>query len=114
MKRTTIMLPDELAQLVDRERRRRDISAAAVIREAVEAYLMPPAAPKTYSFIGIARSGGGEPTAANMEEWLERVWADEIERDSGLKPRQPNAASADAPIAGSEASSSSGIDAGDS
>jgi hypothetical protein len=73
MKRTTIMLPDDLAQLVDRERRRRDVSAAAVIREAVEAYFAPPAEPKRYSFIGIANSGGGgEFSAATIEEWLAR------------------------------------------
>jgi hypothetical protein len=71
MKRTTIMLPDDLAQLVDRERRRRDVSAATVIREAVEAYLAPASRP--LPFIGIANSGGGgEFTAATMEEWLAR------------------------------------------
>lgn len=73
MKRTTIMLPDDLAQLVDRERRRRDVSAATVIREAVAAYFAPPAQPKRYSFIGIANSGGADEfSAATMEEWLAR------------------------------------------
>jgi Ribbon-helix-helix protein, copG family len=72
MKRTSVVLPDELATLLDRERRRRDVSAATIIREAVEAYLAGPSEPKRYSFIGIGHSGGVGPTAATMEEWLAR------------------------------------------
>ena len=73
---------------VDRERRRRDVSAAAVIREAVAAYFAQPAAPKRYSFIGIADSGSGEAIGRNAEEILEREFADWIEESSGLRERR--------------------------
>jgi hypothetical protein len=86
MKRTTVMLPDELAQLVDRERRRRDVSAATVIREAVEAYLAPREA-KPLPFIGIAR-GDGSAFGRQAEEILEREFADWIEESSGLNERR--------------------------
>jgi Arc/MetJ-type ribon-helix-helix transcriptional regulator len=111
MKRTTIMLPDELAQLVDRERRRRDVSAAAVIREAVAAYFAPSTEPKNNSIIGIGHSGGGEAIAANMEELLDREWADWIEWDSGLQPRRTGAPTDDVNIAGSETTAPIGGDA---
>jgi hypothetical protein len=88
MKRTTIMLPDELAHLVDRERRRRDVSAAAVIREAIEAYFALSSEPKRYSFIGIAAGGTGEALGRNAEDILAREWADWIEEDSGLTRRK--------------------------
>ncbi|HEY7037116.1 MAG TPA: CopG family transcriptional regulator [Thermomicrobiales bacterium] len=88
MKRTTIMLPDDLAQLVDRERRRRDVSAAAVIREAVAAYLVPATASPSLPFIGIARSGGTECLGRRAEEILEREFADWIEESSGLRDRR--------------------------
>jgi hypothetical protein len=114
MKRTTVMLPDDLALLVDRERRRRDVSAATVIREAVAAYFAEPAAPKRYSFIGIASSGGGGASAADLEEILDREWADWIEWDSGLKPRKPSGAADDPTVAGSDPALPLDLDAGDS
>ncbi len=90
MKRTSVMLPDELSDMVDRERRRRDVSAATVIREAVEAYFVEPFRSGIESIIGIVNSGGaGEYDAANLEEFLERHWANNIEESSGLRaPRE--------------------------
>jgi hypothetical protein len=87
MKRTTVTLPDELAALLDRERRRRDVSAATIVREAVAAYLAGPPKPKRYSFIGIGHSGGKENLGREHEEILAREWPDWIAEDSGLTTR---------------------------
>ena len=61
MKRTTIMLPDELAALLDYERRRRDVPASAVVQEALERYLTPrPDAGREdprFAFFGAGDSG---------------------------------------------------------
>ncbi|HET9242428.1 MAG TPA: ribbon-helix-helix protein, CopG family [Gaiella sp.] len=73
MKRTTIMLPDETAARVAREARRRGVSVAAVVREAVEEHL-PPEQPRRLSFIGIVEGDVDDAT---------RV--DEIVRDAILR-----------------------------
>jgi hypothetical protein len=41
MKRITITVPDELASLIQQERQRRDVSAATIVRNALEEYLLP-------------------------------------------------------------------------
>lgn len=58
MKRTTVVIPDELAALLDFERRRRDTSTAEIVREALEAYLKPgPGHPRHLRFAALGRSG---------------------------------------------------------
>lgn len=73
MKRITVTLPDELAALVDRERRRRDVSAASVIRDAVEAHVRPHASNggnrRVLRIAALGRGGGN--VARNLEELLE-------------------------------------------
>ncbi len=73
MKRITLVLPDELNTLVQQERRRRDVSAATVIRDALEAYFRVSTEPKRLSFIGIGDSGFRD-TARNFEAILEQEW----------------------------------------
>ncbi|MCZ7588585.1 MAG: ribbon-helix-helix domain-containing protein [Gaiella sp.] len=73
MKRTTIMLPDETAARVAREARRRGVSVAAVVREAVEEHL-PAEQPRKLSFIGIVEGSVDDAT---------RV--DEVVRDAILQ-----------------------------
>ncbi|MGH2354577.1 MAG: ribbon-helix-helix protein, CopG family [Chloroflexota bacterium] len=74
MKRTTVLLPDDLAALLDLERRRRDVSTAEVIRDALEVYLKGKGEDaKPFSFIGAGRSGRGD-VARNIEEILAREW----------------------------------------
>jgi Arc/MetJ-type ribon-helix-helix transcriptional regulator len=101
MKRITVTLPDELATLVDRERRRRDVSAATVIRDAIEARLAPPtdAPSKRYSFIGIGKSKRDDGfSAARIREFYERDIAS-IARNSGLSwPDEPPPATEDVSI----------------
>lgn len=80
MKRTTISLPDDLAQSLGREARRRDISASELTREALQAHLgLQPGQPRSLPFAAIGRSGHAS-TARDMEKLLEHEW-DEHPRD---------------------------------
>lgn len=74
MKRTTISLPDDLAQEVAREAQRRRVSLSEVAREALSEHLHRPTA-TGLPFIGIGRSGKHD-TARRAEEILEREWGD--------------------------------------
>jgi hypothetical protein len=73
MKRITVMIPDDLDALVQQERRRRDVSAATIVREAIEAYLMPSGRQKRLSFIGIGQSDHTD-TARNVDAILNQEW----------------------------------------
>jgi hypothetical protein len=57
MKRTTIVLPDDLYYLLERERRRRDVSAATIVREALAAHLGMDGRPREIPFAALGRSG---------------------------------------------------------
>jgi hypothetical protein len=82
MKRTTIMLPDELATLVELERQRRDMSAAEVIRQALATYFeVDGTRPKPLPFIGIGASGC---TDGGIERILSEEWERDLRRDAGL------------------------------
>jgi len=76
MKRTTISLPDQLAHVLDREARRRGVSASEIAREALAAHLGLADQPRTLGFVGLGRSGFTD-TAERFEEYL----AEEFERD---------------------------------
>jgi len=84
MKRTTISLPDDLAAALVREARRRRVPVSQLAREAIEARLgWDEAGPRKIPFIGIAGSGEGpSDLAANLDEYLEEHWADDIHRDA--------------------------------
>ena len=69
MKRTTIMLSDEAAARVAREARRRGVSVAAVVREAVER-LVPEQDPGKLSFFAIGE--GGPPDASERVDDIVR------------------------------------------
>ena len=84
MKRTSVVLPDELATLVDLERQRRNVSTAEIIRQALASYLgVDGSPPQHLSFIGIGASGYTD-TASRMEEILAEEWGPDIRRDAGL------------------------------
>ena len=58
MKHISVVIPDELATLLDLERKRRGTSAAAIVREALEAYLRAGSdQPKRLRFAALGRSG---------------------------------------------------------
>ena len=90
MKRTTIVLSDELAALLDWERRRRGVSAAAVVRDALDAHLNRPTGP--LSFIGIGRSEQRD-TAERAEEILDEEWESYLLEEMRRSPEE----TADAP-----------------
>lgn len=73
MKRTTVMLPDDLAYLLDQERRSRDVSAATVIREAVAQYLVSKPQKKTLRIAALGASGSTD-TAQRIDEILAEEW----------------------------------------
>jgi metal-responsive CopG/Arc/MetJ family transcriptional regulator len=76
MRRTTISLPDELADALEREARRRSQPASAIAREALTAYLGigRPGEHRELPFEGLGHSGHNT-TARDMEDLLERKWA---------------------------------------
>jgi hypothetical protein len=73
MKRTTVVLPDELFQLMERERRRRDVSAATIMREALAAYLGVTGEPRHIPFAGLGDSGYRD-TGRRIREILREEW----------------------------------------
>ncbi len=78
MKRTTVMLPDDVAARLRHEARRRGLSVAEVVREAVDRHVPPVRPGEPLSFFAIGE--GGPPDAS------ERV--DDIVRAS-LRRRSP-------------------------
>ncbi|MGH8987579.1 MAG: CopG family transcriptional regulator [Acidimicrobiales bacterium] len=62
MKRTTIMLPEELDARIRLEARRRGVSIADIAREAIEQHVPGPPAAGRLGFFAI---GEGEPTDAS-------------------------------------------------
>jgi predicted transcriptional regulator len=76
MKRTTISLPDELAQALDREAKRRHASVSAITRTALTHHLgLSADRPRELAFAGLGRSGR-RTTARDMEKLLQREWDD--------------------------------------
>jgi predicted transcriptional regulator len=75
MRRTTISLPDELADALEREARRRSLPASAIARDALSDYLGIGRAgdQRELPFAAVGRSGQSS-TARDMEELLEREW----------------------------------------
>lgn len=85
MKRTTITLPDELAALLDLERRQREVSTSEIVREALTSYLAasPGRAPSYHpELVRVARSGQRH-TAREAEALLAREW----QRDVPSRPK---------------------------
>jgi hypothetical protein len=87
MKRTTVVISDQLAALLDSERRRRNTPVAAIIREAIERYFFDNQKPP--SFIGIVDGGGTGLQAKDIDEYLAAHWADDIVRDRGPEESTP-------------------------
>jgi predicted transcriptional regulator len=75
MRRTTISLPDELADALEREARRRSQSASAIARYALTAYLGlgAPGDQRELPFAALGRSGHSN-TASEMEALIEQEW----------------------------------------
>jgi hypothetical protein len=81
MRRTTILLPDELATLVEIERKRRDVTTAELVRLALTSFLQPSAEhARRFSFIGIAESG-----VADTSERVDELLAEGFGSDRGSR-----------------------------
>lgn len=90
MKRTTIVLDDGLAALLERERRRQGVSASAIIRTALDAYFVQHRHSAVHAIFNLGATGRGEAVGRNAEEILAAEYADLIQRESGLTPWHPN------------------------
>lgn len=77
MKRTTINLPDDLYALLEAERKRRDVSVTAVVREALEKYLTGTPAPRRLRIAALGKSDGTRALAADVEDILAEEWGSE-------------------------------------
>jgi hypothetical protein len=76
MKRTTVMLPDEMDERLRREARRRGLSIAELAREAIEAGLPPaPRAGAPLSFFAVGK-GSPHDVAGRAEHFV----ADAVEQ----------------------------------
>lgn len=74
MKRTTISLPEELADALEREARRRRVPVSKVAREAIEERLGRGAeGVRKLPFVALGRSGHSS-TARDIDEILESEW----------------------------------------
>jgi len=80
MKRTTITLPDDLADFVDAEARRRESSVSEVIRGFIIQGLSGPSEPREIPWAGMFHDPEMVP-AERMDEALASTWADDIDRD---------------------------------
>ncbi len=83
MKRTTITLSDELAELVEREAQRQRASVSEVIRQLLsQAFVGSEEQPRQIPWAGIVN----DPSfvhGKDIDEELEREWSDDIDRDRG-------------------------------
>lgn len=81
MKRTTITLPEETIEAVERAARKRRKSVSATIRELLEKQLEAERAVSPFeSMIGLV-SKDLPYRAAEMEEELAKSWAEAVEAD---------------------------------
>ena len=80
MRRTTVSLPDDLADAVDRAARRRHVSVSELTRRALVAHLglaQGERRPVPFANVG---SSGHSTAARDLEELLEEEWKD-VDRD---------------------------------
>jgi Arc/MetJ-type ribon-helix-helix transcriptional regulator len=82
MKRTTVTLPESLAERLESESRRRRIPVSEFVREAIEARLSEPPEGDRFAFIGLVDKGG-YPESDQVEEYLKRHWRDDLLKDMG-------------------------------
>jgi hypothetical protein len=83
MKRATITLPDDLAELVDREAHRRQTSFSEVVRQFIVLGLSgSEEKPREIPWAGLFEDPDMIP-AERMDEALTAHWADDLARDRG-------------------------------
>jgi hypothetical protein len=82
MKRTTITLPEPLADRIAEESRRKRVSVSQLVREALEARFADSERGDRFPFFAIVNSGG-YPESDQAEEYLARHWLDDLLKDMG-------------------------------
>jgi hypothetical protein len=83
MKRATITLPADLADLVDREARRRQTSVSEVVRQFIVRGLSgADEKPREIPWAGLFNDPKMVP-AEGMDDELAAHWADDLDRDRG-------------------------------
>jgi len=81
MKRVTIVLPDELAELVDREALRRQTSFSKVVQQLILQSLSGAGeTSREIPWSGLFHDQGMGP-AEHLDEKLAADWADDLDRD---------------------------------
>ena len=82
MKRTSIALSDELAELVEHEAKRRGVSVSEVVRRAIRLTLLGNTmTPRAIPWAGIFDDPDMVP-GRQADEELDESWADDIDRRS--------------------------------
>lgn len=81
MRRTTISLPDDLADALEREARRRSLPASAIARDALSNYLGigRPDQQRELPFAAVGASGKNT-TGRDMQQLLEHEWNPDARR----------------------------------
>jgi Ribbon-helix-helix protein, copG family len=69
MKRTTVMLPDEVLARLRHESRRRGVSVAEIVREAVDVHVPEPRTGGRLSFFGVGE-GGPADASERVDEYV--------------------------------------------
>lgn len=83
MKRATITLPDDLAELVDREAARRQTSFSEVVRQFIlQGFAGSNEKPRDIPWAGLFNDPDMVP-AERLDEELATHWADDLDRDRG-------------------------------
>lgn len=72
MKRTTVMLPDDVLARLRNESRRRGTSVAEVVRDAVERHLPEPETGQPLSFFAMGK-GGPSDASERVDEYVAGV-----------------------------------------
>lgn len=83
MRRRTITLPDDLAELLGSEAQRRQTSVSEVVRRFIKESLVGSAEkPRQIPWAGLFNDPDMAP-AERLDEALSQTWADDIDRDRG-------------------------------
>ena len=72
MKRTTVMLPDDVEARVRLEARRRGVSVAQVVREAVERAVSAPEPARPLAFFAVGE-GGPADASERVDDYVGRA-----------------------------------------
>ena len=82
MKRTTVMLPDDVEARLRLLARRRGVPLAEIVREAVVEYVADDPEPRSLSFIGVADGEAPNDASERVDELLGEIFEERHRRRS--------------------------------